>query len=224
MAGGMAAALKGKGVKLLLAAALIGVTVQLTGVTRTAPERVAPAPVAAKVAAPAVKPLPAPAPAPAIAAADEPFVVKRILDVPKPFEHGDYVWDDSGVPAGPLVITIDLAAQTLSVFRDGYEIGAAVILYGADEKPTPLGVFPITQKDADHVSNLYDAPMPYMLRLTNDGVSIHGSEVGWNYATHGCIGVPVKFAKLLFGQAKLGDKVIVTNGERLDLGERIPAA
>jgi len=225
MAGGIAAAMKGKGVTFLIAAAVFGVTVQVIGLpTRNTAEQAAPPSAQPKAAAPAVQPVAALAPAPVIAAADEPFVVKRILDVPKPFEHGDYVWDDSGVPAGPLVITIDLAAQTLSVFRDGYEIGAAVILYGADEKPTPLGVFPITQKDADHVSNLYDAPMPYMLRLTNDGVSIHGSEVDWNYATHGCIGVPVKFAELLFGQAKLGDKVIVTNGERLDLGERIPAA
>jgi len=225
MTGEVAAVMKSKGAKLLMAATLIGAAVQLTGwPSGKVTDSVRGAP--AKIATPAVRATvpSAPAPAPAITAADEPFVIKRILDVPKPFEHGDYVWDDAGVPAGPLVITIDLAAQTLSVFRDGYEIGAAVILYGADEKPTPLGVFPITQKDADHVSNLYGAPMPYMLRLTNDGVSIHGSEVDWNYATHGCIGVPVKFARLLFGQAKLGDKVIVTNGERLDLGERIPAA
>jgi lipoprotein-anchoring transpeptidase ErfK/SrfK len=180
----------------------------------------------AVVAAPA-PPKPAPLaalPAAPVAPADEPFVIKRILDVPKPFRHGDYAWDDAGVPAGPLIITVDLAAQVLSVFRDGYEIGAAVILHGDTDKPTPLGVFPITQKDATHVSNLYNAPMPYMLRLTNDGISIHGSEVHWNYATHGCIGVPVKFARMLFAQAKLGDRVIVTDGERLGMGERIPAA
>jgi len=155
---------------------------------------------------------------------DDRFVVKRILPIDGPFRHGDYVWDDKGVPAGPLVVTVDLAAQTLSVFRGGYEIGAAVILYGANEVPTPLGVFPITQKDADHVSNLYDAPMPYMLRLTNDGISIHGSEVDIDSATHGCIGVPKKFAKLLFAQAKIGDKVIVTNGKALDMGESITAS
>jgi lipoprotein-anchoring transpeptidase ErfK/SrfK len=223
MAGEIAAVMKGKVVKLLLAAVVVGGVVQFARLpSPTAPQPVSPPPATAP--APAAKAIPAPPSKPAIAAADEPFVIKRVLDVPQPFEHGDYVWDDAGVPAGPLIITVDVAAQTLSVFRDGYEIGAAVILYGADEKPTPLGVFPITQKDADHVSNLYDAPMPYMLRLTNDGVAIHGSEVGWNYATHGCIGVPVKFAKLLFGQAKLGDKVIVTRGERLDLGQRIPAA
>ncbi len=49
--------------------------------------------------------------------------------------------------------------------------------------------------------------MPYMLRLTNDGVAIHGSNVRQGYATHGCIGVPTDFAKLLFarrGQGRSG--------------------
>ena len=171
----------------------------------------------------APKMLSAPPPT-APAPAEEPLVVKRVLQLDSPLEHGDFAWDDKGIPEGPIVITIDLAAQTLSVFRGGYEIGVAAIMYGAGEKPTPLGVFPITEKDADHVSNLYHAPMPYMLRLTNDGVSIHGSKVEWGGATHGCIGVPIPFAKLLFGQAALGDRVIVTDGKMLHVGEGLPAA
>ncbi|MBI0473982.1 hypothetical protein D9601_01205 [Sphingomonas sp. MA1305] len=147
------------------------------------------------------------------------MTIKRVLDI-GPIKFGDYAWDDEGVPDGPLIITVDLAAQTLSVFRDGYEIGAAAILYGTDDKPTPLGTFPITQKDADHVSTLYHAPMPYMLRLTNDGVSIHGTEVAWGYATHGCVGVPTAFAKKLFAVAKLGDRVIVTRGRVLTASNR----
>ena len=187
---------------------------------------------AAPVAAPALQSMPEPTPSPIAAttpvemtapAANPDFVVKRILDVPSPFTHGDHVWDDAGVPDGPIVITVDLQAQVLSVFRGGHEIGAAVILYGADEKPTPTGIYPITEKDADHVSNLYDAPMPYMLRLTNDGISIHGSDVEEGAATHGCIGVPTAFARKLFGTVKLGDRVIVTNGETMTLGDSIIA-
>ncbi len=152
------------------------------------------------------------------------MVVRRVLPIEGPFTHGRWVWNEQGAPeSGPLVITIDLDAQVLSVFRDGYEIGAAVVLYGADWKPTPLGVLTITEKDADHVSNLYDAPMPYMLRLTDDGISIHGSDVQPGAATHGCIGVPVAFARKLFAVTKRGDRVIVTNGERLKLGGRITA-
>jgi lipoprotein-anchoring transpeptidase ErfK/SrfK len=171
-------------------------------------------------ARPRAVPTPAQTPAPA------PYVVRRILDVPGVMKIGDTYWDESGVPDGPVVITVDLHAQVLSIFRGGYEIGTAAILYGGDDKPTPLGIFPVTQKDADHRSNIYGgAPMPYMMRLTNDGISIHGSpgmEPG--LMTHGCVGVPTAFAKKLFRATKLGDKVIVTDGERLDLGKPITAA
>ncbi|WP_242122965.1 L,D-transpeptidase family protein [Sphingobium sp. Sx8-8] len=154
------------------------------------------------------------------------LMVKRVLPIEGPFRHGDYVWDESGAPAaGRVIITVDLKAQTLSVFRAGYEIGSAVIIYGADDKPSPIGAFPITQKDADHHSRTYNnAPMPYTLRLTSDGVAIHGSDVQWGNATHGCIGVPKPFAKKLFGVASLGDLVVITNGRMLDTSHAKPAA
>ena len=158
-------------------------------------------------------------------AADSPYVIRSILPVDGPMKIGDWHWDDSHAPkTGTLVITVDLAAQVLSAFRDGHEIGTAAILYGADAKPTPLGIYPITQKDADHKSNLYGgAPMPFMLRLTNDGVAIHASDVRDGYMTHGCIGVPIDFARRLFGVAKLGDRVIVTRGETLEVGKSVSA-
>ena len=147
-----------------------------------------------------------------------PLVIHRVLDTGGPIRYGTWFWDESGVPAGPLTITVDLKASVLSVFRGGYEIGTTAVIYGADDRETPLGTFPILQKDRHHVSNLYNAPMPYMLRLTGDGVSIHASEIAADYATHGCIGVPADFAKRLFSVAQLGDHVIVTNkGLRSDL-------
>ena len=84
-------------------------------------------------------------------------------------------WNDRGVPAGPTWIRIDLGSQLISVFRAGHEIGTAVIVYGGDNKQTPLGKLHILGKARDHRSSLYDAEMPYTLRLTNDGVSIHAS-------------------------------------------------
>ncbi|WP_373491435.1 L,D-transpeptidase family protein [Parasphingorhabdus sp.] len=149
------------------------------------------------------------------------FVVKRILQIDEPFVHGYYKWDDEGVPDGELVVTVDLKAESISVFRDGYEIGAAVITFGDSRKPTPTGVFPISQKSKDHVSNIYGTPMPYMMRLTNDGVAIHASDVKWGWGTRGCIGVPLEFARLLFEQVKLGDRVIVTDGKMLGMGDAI---
>jgi len=102
----------------------------------------------------------------------------------------------------------------MSVFRSGHEIGTAVILYGADGLTTPTGKFPILAKMKDHRSATYgDAPMPYTLRLTNDGVSIHGSNVRWGFATNGCVGVPKDFAAKIFGVVSVGDEVMIVSGE-----------
>ena len=177
-------------------------------------------------AAPAVQRIalaPKPAAAPAIRPAPAAqFTVKHILPIEGPLKYGEWHWDETGAPtAGTMVVTVDLTANVMSVFRDGYEIGTTAILTGFGDKPTPLGVFPITEKDRDHVSNLYDAPMPYMLRLTNDGVSIHATKVENGYVTHGCIGVPEGFAAKLFADARLGDRVIVTDGAVLKMGDPI---
>jgi L,D-transpeptidase catalytic domain len=141
--------------------------------------------------------------------------IKTILDVPGRMQYGDFRWDDKGVPAGPTWIRVDLHSQLISVFRAGHEIGTAVILYGTDGYPTPTGKFPILAKLKDHRSATYDnAPMPYTLRLRNDGVSIHGSNVRWGFASHGCIGVPVPFAAKLFDAVRRGDEVLIVRGKR----------
>lgn len=139
------------------------------------------------------------------------FVVppRSLLRVEQRLQYGDYVWDDTGVPPGKITIRVDLRTQMLSVFRAGHEIGTAVALYGADSKKTPLGTFPILWKGRNHRSSIYDAPMPYTLRLTGDGVAIHGSNVRWGAATHGCVGVPADFASRVFDQAKIGDVVSI---------------
>ena len=155
----------------------------------------------------------------AAANTDRRFVIRRILPITGPIRYGEWHWDEAGVPPGPLVITVDLQARVISAFRAGYEIGTAAVLLGTGEFPTPTGVFPISQKDEHHISNLYDAPMPYMLRLTQDGVTIHGSNVRNGFASHGCIGVPIDFAKLLFEHTHLGDRVYITRGKQVGLGD-----
>jgi lipoprotein-anchoring transpeptidase ErfK/SrfK len=107
------------------------------------------------------------------------------------------------------------------VFRNGYEIGASAVLLGTQEKPTPLGVFPIMEKRVEHVSNIYDADMPYMQRLTNDGITLHATKVAWGYASHGCIGMPLDFAKKVFATTRLGDKVYITRGKMVGVGDSL---
>ena len=163
------------------------------------------APVAPSRPAPARATAPAPRPTPPV-----------MLQVDRQLYYGDYVWNDEGVPAGRITVRVDLSAETMSVYRSGREIGRAMILYGTDEQPTPTGTFPILQKDADHESNLYDAAMPYMLRLTNDGVAIHASNVQYGRASRGCVGIPHDFAALLFQQARIGDRVTIVRGNPAD--------
>ncbi|MEJ6011981.1 L,D-transpeptidase family protein [Novosphingobium aquae] len=153
---------------------------------------------------------------------DERFVIKRVLPITGPIKYGEWHWDEAGVPDGPLVMTVDLEARVLSVFRGGYEIAATAVLLGTTEKPTPLGVFPVNWKKADHYSRTYDnAPMPFTLNLTTDGVAIHGTKVENGYASHGCIGVPTPFAQKLFALAKVGDKVYVTRGKQTGVGQSL---
>ena len=162
-----------------------------------------------------------PATAPA-AAKDEKFVIKRILPITGPIKYGEWHWDEKDVPPGPLVITVDLDARVLSVFRGGYEIGATAVLLGFGETPTPLGVFPVKWKDADHHSSTYDnAPMPFTMNLTPDGVSVHGTTVEKGYASHGCIGVPNDFARKIFAITPVGTKVYITRGKMAKPGDSL---
>jgi len=160
---------------------------------------------------------------PAAQPRDERFVIKRVLPITGPIRYGEWHWEEKGAPAdGPLVMTVDLEARVLSVFRGGYEIGATAVLLGTQEKPTPLGRFPVIWKKADHYSSIYDgAPMPFTHRLTNDGIAIHGTKVEKGYASHGCIGVPNDFGKKLFAVTRLGDVVYITRGKRINKGDSL---
>jgi lipoprotein-anchoring transpeptidase ErfK/SrfK len=202
------------GAKLLLP---VGALILMSQFPAYAPsaERSAPAP-APETELPPLSAGPVAPPRPAPAAVPPHFEVKSVLALERGLQHGEYAWSAEGVPPGRIWVHVDIAAQTLRVYRGSSEIGRAVILYGADNKPTPTGRFRILEKDADHVSNLYDAPMPYMLRLTNDGIAIHGSHVDYGSATNGCVGVPEEFAALLFAEARVGDTVLVT-------GQKSPA-
>ena len=160
------------------------------------------------------------APLPATTPAPQPssgmlsgIVVHRELPITQWLRPGEFAWNDEGAPAGETVIVVNIRARVLSVYRAGVEIGRSSLIYGADNKPTPLGTFPILEKDADHVSNLYDAPMPHMLRLTMDGVALHGSQaLADDAATRGCVGLPREFAALLYQAVRVGDRVIIWDG------------
>jgi hypothetical protein len=138
--------------------------------------------------------------------------VHTYAETDAPLYYGEFFWDETGAPRARPEIVVDLRAEQLYVYRGGVEIARAVITRGWKNYKTPTGTFPILEKDADHYSSTYDrAPMPYNLRLTWQGIAIHGADVDDIAATHGCIGIPLEFAKTLFRNMRVGDKVHVTN-------------
>jgi lipoprotein-anchoring transpeptidase ErfK/SrfK len=155
------------------------------------------------------------------------YAVTKTMKFAASIKFGDWAWNETKAPlTGPVLVTVDIKSETLSVFRGGHQIGMTRMIYGDDDKPTPIGVFPITQKSEKHRSNIFvDAPMPYMLRMTGDGISVHGADkVQPIYATNGCIGIPNGFAKRLFGVVTLGDRIVVTKAKDLRVGDIVATA
>lgn len=133
-----------------------------------------------------------------------------IADGPDGLAPGEFVWRPDRADAGPIEIVISLPLQRAYVYRDGTLIGASTISSGKDGHETPLGRFQILQKRRVHHSNRYDdAPMPFMQRLTWQGVALHGGHVAGQPASHGCIRLPMGFAQRLYSVTGLGDAVTI---------------
>ena len=115
--------------------------------------------------------------------------------------------------AGVLIL-ISKASQRMYVFKDGEPWDSSPISSGKRGHSTPSGVFPILQKAVKHHSNLYsNAPMPYMQRLTWGGIAIHGGHLPGYPASHGCIRLPLAFARALFAETSKDATTVVVMDE-----------
>jgi hypothetical protein len=127
---------------------------------------------------------------------------------------GGYVWSADRAPSGPVEIVISLSAQRAYVYRNGVRIGMSEASTGKEGYETPTGVFTILEKEKVHRSSRYDdAPMPYMQRLTWYGVALHGGALPGYAASHGCIRLPLGFARKLFTVTSVGTQVVVTDDD-----------
>ena len=125
---------------------------------------------------------------------------------------GQFVWQPDAAPAGEVEIVVSLPLQRAYVYRGGTLIGVSTVSTGQPGYETPVGSFNILQKRREHYSNLYNnAPMPFMQRLTWDGVALHAGEIPDGPASHGCIRLPAGFARNLFAVTELGAAVHVTD-------------
>lgn len=133
---------------------------------------------------------------------------------PGDLKPGEFLWHPEIAPTGPVVLLISLDEQRAYVYRNGIAIGMSTISSGKEGKETPPGVFTILQKNKDHRSNLYNnAPMPYMQRLTWDGIALHGGALPGYPASHGCVRLPHPFAEKVYAITRTGDTVVVANAK-----------
>jgi lipoprotein-anchoring transpeptidase ErfK/SrfK len=158
------------------------------------------------VSPPVATPTPAPAPAPAPKAASAP----KKKGPPDSLKPGQYIWEKRAYDATNLRIIAVLDIQRIYVFDGDELVGLSTMSSGKKGHRTPTGVFPILQKNVDHKSNIYDnAPMPYMQRLTWDGIALHAGKIPGYPASHGCLRLPMAFAKALYSVTKMGQEVVV---------------
>ena len=146
-------------------------------------------------------------------------------------------WDGDGV-TGPPLIVIDRRLLKASFYKGDQLVGVSKISTGKEGHNTPAGHYRITQKDKDHRSTQYGvfkdktthqvvdddadltvekvppgcyfegAKMPYYMRFYK-GIGMHtGYLPGYN-ASHGCVRMPDRMAKIFFENVEVGTPVIV---------------
>src|ERR1700736_3367405 len=118
-------------------------------------------------------------------------------------------------PAGPPIMAIvSLSRQKITIYDAEGRVLQAPISSGQHGYDTPVGIYSVIQKEAEHYSNLYDdASMPFMQRITWSGIALHAGVLPGHPASHGCVRMPYGFAEHLFELTKLGMRVIVARND-----------
>jgi hypothetical protein len=123
---------------------------------------------------------------------------------------GEFVWAESMPAEGDPKVVIDLLTQTAYAFRGDVLVGAASISSAKQGKVTPLGFWKVQEKKKFHRSRKYNnAPMPFMQRIDEYGIALHGGANPGYPASHGCVRMPMPFAEKLYGLTKVGTEVII---------------
>ncbi|HVF37945.1 MAG TPA: L,D-transpeptidase family protein [Sphingomicrobium sp.] len=123
---------------------------------------------------------------------------------------GEFHWAPSVPVEGDVAITVDIANQIAFVFKGSQLVGVTNISSGKKGHPTPLGFWTINFKRQKYFSRKYDnAPMPWMQNIDDKGIAFHGGKTPGYPASHGCIRLPMAFAKQLFSLTKVGNKVVI---------------
>jgi lipoprotein-anchoring transpeptidase ErfK/SrfK len=127
---------------------------------------------------------------------------------PKALKPGQYVWHDVPDSAGPERVVISLSDQMAYLYRGNTLAAATTISTGRESKPTPTGVFRVFNKTPFYRSKKYDnAPMPFAMFFDPAGIALHAGSV--TAQSHGCVHLPMAFAKKLYSVADVGTPVFI---------------
>ncbi|PNS08805.1 L,D-transpeptidase family protein [Solilutibacter silvestris] len=129
---------------------------------------------------------------------------------------GSFSWAPERSPKGPVVLVVSLPEQRMHVYRNGVRIAVTTVSTGIKGRDTPPGSYEILQKQLMHHSNLYDdAPMPFMQRITWDGLALHAGRLPGHPASHGCVRLPRAFAEKLYEVTRVGARVVISEDSGL---------
>ena len=123
---------------------------------------------------------------------------------------GQYVWRDVPATAGQERVVVSLSDQRAYLYRGHELMAVSTISSGKDEKPTPVGIFSVFSKTPMHRSKKYDnAPMPFAQFFDPAGIALHAGNVVGHPASHGCVRLPLAFAKKLYSVTDVGTPVFI---------------
>ena len=123
---------------------------------------------------------------------------------------GEYLWASSIPTDGDTRVVIDRLTQMGYVYKGDKLIGVSTVSTAKQGHITPLGEWTILEKRAFYRSKKYDnAPMPWMERIDEYGIALHGGGTPGFPESHGCIHLPMKFAAKLYTLTKIGTKVVI---------------
>lgn len=144
----------------------------------------------------------------------------RSLRLPEPLQPPPPPTPKEALQRGVLIV-VSLPSQRAFVFKKGAMWDSTRVSTGKPGNDTPKGVFPILQKKVLNRSTLYDgAPMPFMQRITWDGIALHAGRVPGYPASHGCIRLPEEFARKLYDITNFTSTIVVVTNEPVDSPEK----
>jgi len=123
---------------------------------------------------------------------------------------GEYLWASAIPSDGDTRVVIDRLTQMGYVYKGDRLVGVSTVSTAKQGHITPLGEWTILEKRPFYRSKKYDnAPMPWMERIDEYGIALHGGGTPGFPESHGCIHLPMKFAAKLYTLTKIGTKVVI---------------